>query len=134
MALGLLGFKVGMTQVFAVDGSAEPVTVIQRSIVGSYEVSTIGASDTAPDSGRVLVAWLKDNGRAYTARSWGDAVKSWTRGVERWTTEQLDQAIAQLLATDAALKESRLSSEEQAMATLLLSICGLASRASRPAA
>jgi large subunit ribosomal protein L3 len=29
MALGLLGYKVGMTQVFAADGTAEPVTVIQ---------------------------------------------------------------------------------------------------------
>ena len=81
-----------------------------------------------------LFALLKENGRAYIARSWGDAVKSWTRGVERWTTAQLDEAIAQLLATDTALKESRLSSEEQAMATLVLSICGLASRASRPTA
>jgi len=29
MALGLIGFKVGMTQVFAADGTAEPVTVIE---------------------------------------------------------------------------------------------------------
>jgi DNA polymerase-3 subunit delta len=81
-----------------------------------------------------LFALLKENSRAYTARSWGDAVKSWTRGVERWTTGQLDQAIALLLTTDAALKESRLSSEEQAMATLILSLCGLASRPARSAA
>ena len=29
MALGLVGFKVGMTQVFTADGVAEPVTVIE---------------------------------------------------------------------------------------------------------
>ena len=81
-----------------------------------------------------LFALLKENSRAYTARSWGDAVKAWTRGVERWTTGQLDQAIALLLTTDAALKESRLSSEEQAMATLVLSLCGLGSRPARNAA
>ena len=57
-----------------------------------------------------------------------------TLGVERWTTGQLDQAIALLLTTDAALKESRLSSEEQAMSTLILSLCALASRPARSAA
>lgn len=81
-----------------------------------------------------LFALLKENSRAYTARSWGDAVKSWTRGVERWTTAQLDEAIALLLTTDAALKESRLSSEEQAMSTLILSLCGMPARPRRSAA
>ena len=81
-----------------------------------------------------LFGLLKENGRAYIARSWGDAVKSWTRAVERWTAPQLEQAIAQLLVTDTALKESRLSSEEQAMSTLVLTLCGLASASSRSAA
>ena len=81
-----------------------------------------------------LFNFLKDSRGAYVGRAWGDAVKSWTRGVERWTTPQLDQALALLLVTDAALKESRLSSEEQAMSTLILSLCGLASRPARTAA
>ena len=77
-----------------------------------------------------LFALLKENSRSYIARSWGDAVKSWTREVERWTAPQLDDAIALLLTTDMALKESRVSSEEQIMSTLVLSLCGLT--ASRP--
>ena len=81
-----------------------------------------------------LFNFLKDSRGAYVGRAWGDAVKSWTRGVERWTTPQLDQALALLLTTDAALKESRLSSEEQAMSTLILSLCGVASRPIRSAA
>ena len=81
-----------------------------------------------------LFNFLKDSRGAFVGRAWGDAVKSWTRGVERWTTPQLDQALALLLTTDAALKESRLSSEEQAMSTLILSLCGLASRPARSAA
>ena len=72
-----------------------------------------------------LFALLKDSGGAFTGRSWGDAVKSWTRGVERWTTPHLDRALSLLLAADCALKESRLSSDEQALATLALSLCGL---------
>jgi DNA polymerase-3 subunit delta len=80
-----------------------------------------------------LFGFLKESRGAFVGRAWGDAVKSWTRGVERWTTPQLDQALALLLATDAALKESRLSSEEQAVATLILSLCGLA-RPTRSAA
>ena len=81
-----------------------------------------------------LFGFLKDSRGAFVGRGWGDAVKSWTRGVERWTTPQLDQALALLLTTDATLKESRLSSEEQAMSTLILSLCGLASRPTRAAA
>ena len=81
-----------------------------------------------------LFGLLKENSRAYTARSWGDAVKSWTRGVERWSAWQLDQAMTLLLTTDAALKESRLSSEEQAVSTLILSLCGMPARPLRTAA
>jgi DNA polymerase-3 subunit delta len=51
-------------------------------------------------------------------------VKAWTRGVERWTTPDLERALERLLEADAALKESRLSSDEQLLATLILSLCG----------
>ncbi|NUQ19673.1 MAG: DNA polymerase III subunit delta [Gemmatimonadaceae bacterium] len=80
-----------------------------------------------------LFTLLKESGGAFTGRSWGDAVKAWTRGVERWTTPQLDRALSLLLATDCALKESRLSSDEQALATLVLSLCGLATQRSAAA-
>ena len=42
MALGLIGLKVGMTQVFAADGSVEPVTVLQ---VGPCPVLQIRTPD-----------------------------------------------------------------------------------------
>jgi DNA polymerase-3 subunit delta len=71
-----------------------------------------------------LFGLLKEGGGAYTGRSWGDAVKAWTRGVERWTTPDLERALERLLEADAALKESRLSSDEQLLATLILSLCG----------
>ena len=71
-----------------------------------------------------LFGLLKESGGAFTGRSWGDAVKAWTRGVERWTTSELERALDRLLEADAALKESRLSSDEQLLATLILSLCG----------
>jgi DNA polymerase-3 subunit delta len=75
-----------------------------------------------------LFGLLKESGGAFTGRSWGDAVKAWTRAVERWTTPELARALDRLLEADAALKESRLSSDEQLLATLILSLCGDAER------
>jgi DNA polymerase-3 subunit delta len=73
-----------------------------------------------------LFGLLKESGGAFTGRAWGDAVKAWTRAVERWSARDLDDAIELLLDADAALKESRLSSDEQLLSTLILSLCGSA--------
>jgi DNA polymerase III subunit delta len=81
-----------------------------------------------------LFNFLKESRGAFVGRAWGDAVKSWTRGVERWTTPQLERALGFLLVADAALKESRVSSEEQVVATLILSLCGLSAPVARVAA
>lgn len=77
---------------------------------------------------------LKQSGGAFTGRSWGDAVKAWTRAVERWTSPELDAALERLLEADAALKESRLSSDDQLLATLVLALCGAGSAARGAAA
>lgn len=81
-----------------------------------------------------LFNFLKDSRGAFVGRAWGDAVKSWTRGVERWTTPELERALGFLLLADAALKESRVSSEEQVVATLILTLCGSSSSGARAAA
>jgi len=61
--------------------------------------------------------------RAFTGRPWGSAAAVWTRAAERWSRESLDRALDLLLETDVALKESRVSSEEQLLASLVLSLC-----------
>ncbi len=81
-----------------------------------------------------LFNFLKESRGAFVGRAWGDAVKSWTRGVEKWTTPQLDRALALLLTADTALKGSRVSSDEQVVATLVLSLCGSSSQPLRSAA
>lgn len=71
--------------------------------------------------------FLKEAGGVFTGRAWGDAVQSWGRYAGRWTAADIDAALAALLAADHGLKESRLSSDEQMLATVVLSLCGTAS-------
>ncbi|HEV7389862.1 MAG TPA: DNA polymerase III subunit delta [Gemmatimonadaceae bacterium] len=71
---------------------------------------------------------LKETG-AFTGRPWGSAAAVWARAAERWSRESLDRALDSLLETDVALKESRVSSEEQWLASLLLSLCAGENRA-----
>ena len=66
---------------------------------------------------------LKMSGSAFTGRPWGSAVATWSGSIDRWTSESLDRALASLLDADAMLKETRVSSEDQIMATLVLSMC-----------
>jgi DNA polymerase-3 subunit delta len=65
---------------------------------------------------------LKETG-AFTGRSWGSATAAWARAAERWSREALDRALDSLLEVDIALKESRVSSEEQLLASVVLSLC-----------
>lgn len=66
---------------------------------------------------------LKQSGSVFTGRPWGSAASAWASGVDRWSAPALDRALDALLEADKALKETRLSSEEQIMSTLVLSMC-----------
>ncbi len=65
---------------------------------------------------------LKETG-AFTGRPWGSATAVWARAAERWSRESLVRALDFLLEADVALKESRVSSEEQLLASVVLSLC-----------
>ena len=71
-----------------------------------------------------LFGFLKGGGSVYTGRSWGEAVSAWVKAVPQWTVPELDRALATLLDAELAAKETRLSSEEQLLATLILELCG----------
>jgi DNA polymerase-3 subunit delta len=77
---------------------------------------------------RELFALLKETS-PYTGRPWGEAVSAWSRAIPAWRQSELDAAIDALLAADYALKESRLSSDEQIIASLVLTLCGAPRRA-----
>lgn len=66
---------------------------------------------------------LKQSGSVFTGRPWGSAAAAWASGVDRWSAASLDRALDTLLEADKSLKETRLSSEEQIMSTLVLSMC-----------
>jgi DNA polymerase-3 subunit delta len=66
---------------------------------------------------------LLKQGGAYPGRSWGEATSAWARHLDRWSARALDEALALLLDADVSLKETRLSSEEQVLATLVLGMC-----------
>lgn len=77
-------------------------------------------------SGRRLVDEfynLLKSGSNFPGRSWSDAVTAWSRVVDLWTPRLLDEALEALLEADTALKGSRLSSDEQLLSTLVLTLC-----------
>jgi DNA polymerase-3 subunit delta len=71
---------------------------------------------------------LKESGSVFTGRSWGDFVSSCARASDKWTGEAVDDALEALLEAESAFKESRLSSDEQLLATVLPRICGVGLR------
>lgn len=70
-----------------------------------------------------LMERLKQGGSSFTGRPWGEAVSAWMRQVDGWTPPALERALDLLLDADMALKESRVSSDEQLLATLTLALC-----------
>jgi DNA polymerase-3 subunit delta len=68
-------------------------------------------------------ALLKSGGSNLVGRPWGEAVSAWTKYSDKWSGADLDHALAALLHADLALKGSKVSSEEQVLATALLTIC-----------
>lgn len=66
---------------------------------------------------------LKSAGGAYTGRPWGEAVRSWVAALDAWDDAALDRGMDALLAADIALKETRISSDEEILARLVLAMC-----------
>lgn len=77
---------------------------------------------------RELYALLKENPSSVVGRPWGEAVKSWVHALRNWDAAAIDRAIALLMAADLALKDTRISSEEQLLTSLLLAMTAGASR------
>jgi DNA polymerase-3 subunit delta len=71
-----------------------------------------------------LFTILKTSGSVFTGRSWGEFVATCARESERWSSVAIDAALDALLRADVAMKETRLSSDEQLISNLVLSLCG----------
>jgi DNA polymerase-3 subunit delta len=87
------------------------------------------ASERGMNAGRIsaeLFNVLKTSGSVFTGRSWGEFVATCSREAARWSPRAIDDALHALLTADAAIKETRLSSDEQLMGNLVLAVCGTA--------
>jgi DNA polymerase-3 subunit delta len=65
---------------------------------------------------------LKKTG-AYPGRPWGTAASAWAKSAASWKRSDVDRCLDVLAEADIALKESRLSNEEQLVSTVVLAIC-----------
>jgi len=72
-------------------------------------------------------AFLKETG-GYPGRPWGEAASAWTKVTEQWSAPACEQALVLLLEADIALKETTVSTAEQTLMTLVLSMCALRGR------
>jgi DNA polymerase III subunit delta len=65
---------------------------------------------------------LKETG-AFPMRPWGEAAKCWARNHPRWDARSVEHGLEVLLAADHAAKDTRISSEEQLLASIVCSLC-----------
>lgn len=65
---------------------------------------------------------LKRTG-AFPGRPWGEATAAWTKYVPKWTVADADRGLRALLRADERLKDTRVSSEEQLISSLVLELC-----------
>jgi DNA polymerase-3 subunit delta len=69
---------------------------------------------------------MKTSGSIFTGRSWGEFVATCSKEHERWSARAIDDALEALHFADFSIKESRVSSDEQILQTLVLTLCGAA--------
>jgi len=115
---------------------SQPKTTVVTIIMSlATQTTAIAWGRAARDRGvpvsgleRGFYALLKE-GKAFPGRAWKDAVECWKRASATWAAADLDRALGELLRADMAAKEARVSSEEQLLTSLVLSLCTPAARA-----
>jgi DNA polymerase-3 subunit delta len=75
-----------------------------------------------------LFALLRESGSVYTGRAWGEFVSTCARASDVWTARALDDALEALLEADMTLKGPRVSSDEQLLSNLVLTLSGASPR------
>jgi DNA polymerase-3 subunit delta len=65
---------------------------------------------------------LKRTG-AFPGRPWGEATAAWTKYVPKWTVADAERGLRAVLRADERLKDTRASSDEQVLTTLILELC-----------
>jgi DNA polymerase-3 subunit delta len=123
-ALGLIPIVLQLPKTSAV---TIVMALTSQTLALGYAEAALAAGSPPRALFSELMALLKDTG-AFVQRPWGEAVNAWTKHAPHWSAADIDAALSALLSTDAALKETRLSSEEQLLTSLVLALCGRAAR------
>jgi DNA polymerase-3 subunit delta len=66
---------------------------------------------------------LMRSGGGFPGRPWGEAAKCWARNLPKWNASDLARAVRLIGAADLALKDTRVSSDEAVVTSLVLSLC-----------
>ena len=92
-----------------------------QTLALAYGRERRAAGMPAPQLERAYWDLLKGSG-AYTGRPWNEAVNAWGGMTMRWTIPELDRALEALLVADLALKDTKVSSAEQIVASAILAM------------
>jgi DNA polymerase III subunit delta len=126
-----IGAAIGLIPIVLQLPKTNPVSIVMaltvQTLALGYAEATLAAGSSPRGLFNELMALLKDTG-AYPFRPWGDAVNAWTKHAPRWTAAEIDAALHALFTADTALKDTRLSSPEQLLTTLVLALCGQTTR------
>lgn len=118
---------LGMLEVVLGQPKTNAVTVVMALSTQMFGIAFARAAlDRGTPASRIpgeLFGFLKSGGGAYTGRPWGEATAAWSAAVKHWPARDLDAALDALLGADIALKESRVSTDEQILTTLILTLC-----------
>lgn len=116
--------------------AALPIVLQQPKTSGVFVIMTLTTQVLALAIGKArgargafdYIQILKGGSSNAVGRTWGDASAAWAKASAKWSAADLDHALESLLVADVALKQSRVSSEDQVVATAILAVCGGAQR------
>lgn len=116
--------------------AALPIVLQQPKTSGVFVIMTLTTQMLALAIGKGrgarssfdFIQILKSGSSNVVGRTWGDATATWSRAGAKWSAADLDHALEALLVADVALKQSRVSSEDQVVANAILAVCGGAPR------
>jgi len=118
---------LGMLEVVLGQPKTNAVTIVMALSTQMFGIAFARAArDRGLPASRLageLFGFLKGGGGAYTGRPWGEATAAWAAVVDRWSAQELEAALDALLSADIALKESRVSSDEHMLTSLILILC-----------
>lgn len=110
------------------------VTAVQVVMMLSTQALALSFGRARRDAGiptnrlpQEYFAFLKETG-GYPGRPWGEAASAWTKATDQWSAEACARALSLLLEADMALKDTRVSNDEQLLTSLVLALCATRSR------